>query len=349
MIETLRLQHFRSYKDASFEFESGVNIVVGPNATGKTNLLESILVLCRGGSYRANDSDLIEHQQPWARIDSDLQNTRRTIKLTLANQRVDKTYIIDDTTIKRLPYGRTLPVVLFEPNHLLLLTQSPELRRSYLDEVLEQTIPTYTQLKRDYKRTLAQRNRLLKQPTTNKDFFVWDIRLSELGGQIAQARSRFVTENSIALNDLYNTLVEADHEVEAHYKSTLPIDSYGSAMLVALEKNLTKDQDRGYTTTGPHRDDLRLLIDGHELSLAASRGETRTIMLALKLLELQAIERVRDHKPILLLDDVFSELDGARRRNLTEYLKDHQTFITTTDADVVVQQFLGNCNVIAMG
>lgn len=349
MIKTLRLQHFRSYNDASFEFEDGVNIVVGPNASGKTNLLESILVLCRGESYRASDTDLVKHDESWSRLDADTAAGNRAIKLEITNNKAQKSYVINETNLKRLPYNRTIPVVLFEPNHLLLLTQSPDLRRGYLDEVLEQTIPAFTQLRRDYKRTLSQRNRLLKQNANPDDYFVWNVRLSELGGQIASARQQFVSSNTNELNTLYNRLVENEHTIEMSYKTSLPVDSYGSSMLRTLEQNLAKDQERGFTTVGPHRDDLALSIDGHELALAASRGETRTVLLALKLLEVQAIEKARNQKPILLLDDVFSELDGARRRNLTDYLQDHQTFITTTDADIVVQHFLDNCTVIAMG
>lgn len=348
MIHTIRLQQFRSYEDASFEFEPGVNIIVGPNASGKTNLLEAILVSAQGGSYRVSDGDLVAYGADWARLDALYNDEPRTVKLQDSDSRIKKTYTIGGKQLSRLSRTYVLPVVLFEPNHLQLLTQSPELRRAYLDDVLEQIHPTFSGLRRDYKRTLSQRNRLLKQQAPSADFFVWNVRLSELGGQIAAQRRRFIEQHSEPLQRLYATLAEASHEVSLFYSSKLPLDTYSDALLRQLERSLDQDKERGFTTAGPHRDDLIISIDGHPLAQAASRGETRTVLLSLKLLEVEAVEQAHHTKPILLLDDVFSELDGSRRRKLTEYLTTHQTFITTTDADIVVQHFSNKANVIAI-
>lgn len=349
MIHTIRLQQFRSYRDASFEFEPGVNIIVGPNASGKTNLLEAILVASQGGSYRVNDTNLIAYHADWARLDTLHDDEPRVVKMQCMNDRVKKTYTIGGKQLSRLSHTYVVPVVLFEPNHLLLLTQSPELRRTYLDDVLEQVYPTFSRLRANYKRTLSQRNRLLKQQAPFSDFFVWNVRLSELGGQIASQRQQFIEQHTEPLQQLYARLAESSHNVSLSYASSLPLDTYGNALLHKLEQSHSKDVERGFTTAGPHRDDLVISIDGHPLAHAASRGETRTVLLSLKLLEVEAVEHTHHTKPILLLDDVFSELDGARRRKLTEYLTTHQTFITTTDADIVVQHFSGNCNVIAIG
>ncbi len=348
MISNLRLQHFRSYKDATFEFGSGVNIIVGPNASGKTNLLEAILVLCRGNSYRAADRDLLRHGADWARLGGDAGGKERSVKLRLQGEVIKKEHAIGGTILTRLPLLRTVPAVVFEPNHLQLLTESPELRRNFLDDVIEQTIPAYGELRRQYKRTLSQRNRLLKQDFLPDQLFVWNVRLSELGGQIAERRMAFVDEHRAQLSRLYNKLAGKKLKTNMIYETKLKPQAYGSAMLKGLEARTNKDRERGFTTIGPHRDDLQLLIGGYQLAASASRGETRTMLLALKLLEVQSIEKARGSLPILLLDDVFSELDGARRRALTEHLKDHQTFITTTDADIVVQHFLGNCTVIPL-
>ena len=346
MISDLWLQHFRSYKDTTFEFGGGVNIIVGPNASGKTNLLEAILVLCRGSSYRASGSELITHGQDWARLDSTTQDQKRSVKLIKQGETIAKEFVVGATKLKRLPILKTIPAVVFEPNHLQLLTESPDLRRGFLDDIIEQTIPLYGELRRNYKRTLAQRNRLLKQMGSDDQLFVWSLRLSELGGLIADHRNQYITDNSPLLAALYAKLVGKKAKVELCYDSKLPHQNYGSAMLKALEARKTVDRERGYTTIGPHRDDMVPLLGGYPLAAVASRGETRTMLLALKLLEVQSIENARGIKPILLLDDVFSELDGARRRKLTKHLQDHQTFITTTDADIVVQHFLDNCTVI---
>src|SRR5579884_4307960 len=187
MITDLRLQHFRSYRDESFEFSPNVNIIVGPNASGKTNLLEAMLVLAHGASYRANDQELIEFHKPWARLDSHHQNSAtRTVKIIAAETgRPDKVYELNGKIYKRLSLQQSLPVVLFEPNHLQLFVGGPEKRRDYLDDLLEQSTPGYGTLRRQYRRALAQRNNLLKQPhhTISTQIFPWNVRLSELAGQ----------------------------------------------------------------------------------------------------------------------------------------------------------------------
>lgn len=134
MLTNMRLQNFRSYKDGSFEFSDGVNIIVGPNASGKTNLLEAILVLSTGGSYRAKDSELIRFGQKWARIDSDLINENKRIVKFKNETFLEKVFEIDSNSYRRLSAQKSIPLVVFEPNHLLLLTGSPERRRDYLDK-----------------------------------------------------------------------------------------------------------------------------------------------------------------------------------------------------------------------
>jgi len=348
MIYTLRLQNFRSYTDESFEIEPGVNIIVGPNASGKTNLLESILMLCRGGSYRAKDVELVQHDAPWARIDALTDTEQRTIKFHKEpSGAVRKEFIINEQSLRRLSHQKTWPVVLFEPNHLLLLTGSPELRREYLDLLLDQLNPGFGATRRQYKRALAQRNALLKGDTRGlSQLFAWNVRLSTLGGQIAEQRLQLVSELNEQITGTYSTLANHESAVRIQYIGTCPTKNYGTELLNKLEKSTELDQLRGFTAYGPHRDDWMIELNGKPAEQTASRGETRTLLLSLKILELQLVESVRGKKPILLLDDVFSELDGARRMALTETLKTHQTFITTTDADVVVQHFLNECNII---
>jgi DNA replication and repair protein RecF len=349
MLTNLRLQHYRSYDEASFDFQSGVNIIVGPNASGKTNLLEAILMIAAGSSYRAKDAELIAFEEAWARIDATLaNNTLRTMKLQM-NPLIEKSYEISGKPYKRLTMQARLPVVLFEPNHLQLLAGSPEQRRSYLDDLLEQTVSGFATVRRQYRRTLAQRNSLLKHESSNHDqLFPWNIRLSQLAGQIVRARANLVAEIDSQLNNLYKNLAQSDMEVKIVYHSRWSADGYESNLLKRLEESNELDKLRGFTSAGPHREDFMLLYNGHPASEVASRGETRTGVLALKFIELQIIQAAREQSPLLLLDDVFSELDGARRRALTEHLADYQTFITTTDADIVLNHFTNDCHVIAI-
>lgn len=340
MLTSLRLQNFRSYADASFEFGGRVNIIVGPNGSGKTNLLEAIQVLAVGGSYRVHDTELLKHSAPWARIDANMQDgSTRTLKIT-TEPRLTKTFEIQDKPYIRLSQQHTLPLVLFEPNHLQLLHGAPELRRSYLDDILEQTKPGYASFRRNYRRVLSQRNALLKRgkPTTS-ELFPWNLRLSELGAVISRARYELTLDLAPKLVELYKILSKSDATLTVEYEPQFATETYETALLGKLETGLAHDIVRGFTAYGPHREDITVLLNGRKAAEVASRGETRTIILALKILELELIEQARGITPILLLDDVFSELDGARRKALTSHLQAHQTFLTTTDADVVIKHF----------
>lgn len=350
MIQNIRLQQFRSYKDDSFEFSPSVNIIVGPNASGKTNLLEGVLVIARGSSYRVRDSELIQFDAPWARLESnDEQNHYRIVKFVRGTP-TSKIYEFDGVVQRRLSHARTLPVVLFEPNHLTLLSGSPETRRAYLDDLLEQVSPSFGTLRRGYRRTLAQRNALLKLGSHKaaSQMFAWNLRLSELAGRIVQARVGLMEEITPKLTELYTELSGTDTEVIAEYVSPFSAEQYETKLLHKLEASVELDFQRGFTAYGPHREDMEVLFNGHPAGETASRGESRTTVLALKIIELQIIHRVRDVSPLLLLDDVFSELDGARRRALTKYVESYQSFITTTDADIVIQNFTETCNIIPL-
>jgi DNA replication and repair protein RecF len=352
MIHSLRLQNFRSYADESFEFEPGVNIIVGPNGSGKTNLLEAILAIATGSSYRAGDAELIQFEKSWARLDAGTHTAPRTVKLNGESGRVIKSYVFDDKPYKLLTLNHRMPVVLFEPNHLQLLSSQPELRRAYMDNLLEQTIPGFSATRQHYRRVLAQRNALLKSvrgPTSNieEKLFVWNLRLSELGGAIAVERSELIADMQKTFPRLYSNLAGSKKtKVALAYKSKLPINGYESALLKALENSFDQDVARGFTTQGPHRDDFMVLFDGRPAAEVASRGETRTALLALKVYELELLEQKRGQKPLLLLDDVFSELDGKRRHALARFISSHQTFITTTDADFVLAKQMQPSHVI---
>lgn len=342
MIADLRLQNFRSYTDASFEFGAGVNIIVGPNGSGKTNLLEALLVLAHGSSYRVHDTELIRFDSDWFRLDAHIEpgDNLRTVKLQTVPKQT-KTYELDGKDYIRLTLQHTIPVVLFEPNHLQLLHGSPDERRTYLDDILEQTYPGYTSFRRNYRRTLAQRNALLKrshQPTT-QELFPWNLRLSELGATITRARAELCQKLAEDLTAIYAEISQSTTNVTIAYQPKFPLEHYETYLLSKLESHLPEDYARGFTTYGPHREDFVVSFDSKPAEESASRGETRTALLALKIIELQLLEQVRGQTPLLLLDDVFSELDGARRRALTGFLQKYQTFLTTTDADVVVKHF----------
>lgn len=338
MITNIELLNFRSYRDATFDFGPELNVIIGPNASGKTNLLEAILVMSVGSSYRAKDIELVLHGSDWARIDATTEEQHRVVKI----QTVDvgnaiksvKTFEIDDNAMSRLHHSKSIPIVLFEPDHMHLISSVPELRRNFVDDLIEQVDVSFGGIRRNYKRVLSQRNALLKNnPTGLRDqLFVWNLRLSELAGKIAKAREQLLESANALLPDVYNSLAKDKAEIRLKYLTPFNGD-YQSALLRKLEQSIELDVLRGFTAYGPHRDDIAILLNGHMLQDSASRGEVRSVVLALKIIELKLLEESRETKPILLLDDVYSELDNHRRAALSNYVEQYQTFLTTTEAD----------------
>jgi DNA replication and repair protein RecF len=197
---------------------------------------------------------------------------------------------------------------------------------------------------------LSQRNALLKKGMAHAgpQVFVWNLRLSELGGRVARERTQLVGHVNKLATDTYRGLSHSNASVELSYQSNCPADQYETGLLKKLEANLERDCLLGFTGAGPHRDDLAAALNGQPVATTASRGETRSLILMLKIIELQLLQAARGTTPLLLLDDVFSELDGKRRHALTAHLKTYQTFITTTDADIVAKNFTAGCNIIPL-
>jgi DNA replication and repair protein RecF len=345
MLQTLELTNFRSYENGLFGFEPGVNIIVGPNASGKTNLLEAIHTICTLQGFMAADKDLIAIDADWSRLEALTDNGVRVVKL---QKDKPKCMEIDGQVKKRLSSAASLPVVVFEPEHMLLLGSEPERRRNYLDGILSLIRPGYKTDLSAYKRALAQRNRLLKQEYISPDqLFVWDVQLAQKAGVIASARNALVQTLHDACNVHYQSISRSSEALHISYLSKLPIETYSDQLLTQLKNNFDTDRQRGFTGFGPHRDDLYMELKKSDARIIASRGETRSIILALKIAELELLHKQTGKPPVLLLDDVFSELDGSRRRALAEALHDYQTFLTTTDADVAIDHFT-TCNIIPM-
>lgn len=363
----IRLQNYRSYVDASFELGSGVNIVVGPNAAGKTNLLEALMVCAVGKSYRARDPLLIRSGQLWLRLDVHTDNNQtRVVKIIPGphhisddsevpgilgkSSLVEKSFEFDSKMYKRMTASHRQPVVLFQPEDLRLLYAEPLQRRDYIDDFLEQFEIGYYGLRVSLRRIIAQRNALLKQQAYGKSqMFAWNVRLCDVASKVVEKRIELLSQINKNVSEVYASISGKEMKVRLRYESKTPLDNYSSNLMKQLESQLEIDRIRGFTSRGPHRDDIVACFDDTPLSQSASRGENRTFMLSLKILELQILEEKTGKRPLLLLDDVFSELDGARRRALTQFLQNYQTIITTTDADVVLKHFSEKCTVIAIG
>lgn len=352
MFSSVRLQNYRVHKDSQYEFNPmGVTIIVGPNGSGKTSILEALYMACTGGSYKASDQDVVAVGSDWSRIDTvNPHDDARSIKLQTKNDVVIKSYVFDGVEKQRFLQAYNLPVVLFEPQDMNIIVGDPSARRDLLDRILCATLPHYSGHIKNYRRALAQRNALLKlsHAPSASDVFVWDVRLSELGGVVHGARKALLLQFNDTFNDICTAISNKKEPTHLQYISDETGADYTASLLARLQQNIAKDSQRGFTGCGPHRDDIGIFINNAPAKTTASRGETRTLMLAIKLLELQVLQTATGTKPLLLLDDVFSELDGARRRALAAHTSGYQTIITTTEADVVVDHFSDKYSVIAL-
>lgn len=334
MIKLLRLKNFRSHKEREIEFDPGINAVIGPNGVGKTNVLEAVHALSTGSSFRGRDQEMIRHGQNWTRVDA-VRGNKNTYSLILDNQgaRFSKRREINGNP-KSFGF-RDLPVVLFEPEQLRMFHGQPELRREWLDNLIARLNDNYAGALKRYTRVLRQRNAALKHDKLDRDLlFVLGFKLGEYGAQLDKQRRHYLGLLNKRLGTIYSGLASSKSEVVLRFsRRTEEPEGYASRLIKELENRLERDRLLGYTSVGPHRDDFAATLDGKAVSGTASRGETRTLAVACKMVEVELIEQQLSTVPTLLLDDVLSELDEKRQRRLLEGIVGVQTIICATNAE----------------
>jgi DNA replication and repair protein RecF len=338
MITSLRVQNVRIHHDYELTLLPHTTVVTGPNGSGKTSLIEAIYIALRGSSFKGVDNDILRRETSWYRIDVAEGESVRTIKFDPTRTSGKKQFVIDGKTHYRLLPKHKRPVVLFEPNDLRLLHGSPSRRRDYMDTFIAQLDPLYSVALRRYERALKQRNNLLKQHSVSSDeLFVWDMALSEHGAYIVKKRSEIVQQMNSQLAPIYRTIAGKDDAVTVHY----PHEMSQQKLLADLHTYAQRDTILGFTSVGPHRHDIMFQFADSPALAVASRGEVRSIMLALKFIEVEIMQQLLDMKPIILLDDVFSELDATRQDHLVQNFKDYQIVITSaTGSHSIKQKFV---------
>ena len=336
MFGGLKLSNFRSYENAEFELGRQVTLIVGPNASGKTNLLEALFVLIAGKSFRAKDVDLVRHGQQHFRIEATSGKDSFALGFQLQDGRQEKRVWHGGAKQSLSQHIGSLQGVLFEPGDLNLVSGTPERRRRYLDYILCLTDKAYLKSLQQYRKVLRQRNALLADFAIGQiqsQIFAWDIQLTDLAEEIFQKRQRLIAHINKLADTMYGEIAGAPVGLKINYAASVAPEDYADNFMSTLQSNLTRDLAAGFTTIGPHREDFSISFGVKSLTTVASRGETRTAVLVLKLAELDYVEQVSGIAPVLLLDDVFSELDNARRHFLLQKLGGRQTLITTTEAD----------------
>lgn len=332
VIKKLSVQNIRSHTNSTIELSNTTTVITGKNGSGKTSLIEAVYIGLQGSSFKSTDNDVLKKESPWWKIDIIFSDdTKRSITYNSEKLQSKKQFIVDDKITYRLPQKYKYPVVLFEPDDLRLLNGSPVRRRQFIDRFIGQLDPQYSPILHKYERALKQRNNLLKNfNVSNDQLFVWDIAISEYGAYIIEQRIAFIEQINNTLNDAYDTIAGKKDKISVHYSHTF-IGDIKQKILNELHTSSDRDKMLGNTTIGPHRHDIVFNFNNSPALSSASRGEVRTIVLALKFLEVDIIEKITGLKPLILLDDVFSELDEERQKSLSDTIREHQIIITSTN------------------
>jgi DNA replication and repair protein RecF len=334
-LRRLRLRNHRNYRQLDLTPGDGVNVFIGPNGQGKTNLLEAVAMLALSSSPRARrETELVGPVGPGSRIDADVaggQTTREiSIALDVEGERARRTIEIDGTRRRAVDLPGHFRVTLFWPDDLGLVKAGPELRRRFLNQMLVQVEPGYARALAGLRRVLEQRNSLLKRIAAGQGgedtLSAWDQELVRVSGEIIDARVK-------AVRDLEPEAARCHSQIAAGERLEIAYEGPPDNFAQAVHNSLAEDLRRGSTSVGPHRDDLRILLDGQEARSFGSQGQQRTAVVSLKLAEAALIERRTGERPVLLLDDVLSELDGDRRAALLdEVAAGGQVIVTSVEA-----------------
>ncbi|MFA6860251.1 MAG: DNA replication/repair protein RecF [Clostridia bacterium] len=340
MVEKLELTNFRNYGTETIFFTDGLNIVCGLNAQGKTNLLEAILFCCIGKSLRANkDNQVVNFLKDTARIRLTVKKKygKTTIEIIFPSEG-KKTIKINDIPIKKI--GELMGefnAIFFSPDELKLVKEKPEDRRRFMDIHISQLSKKYFYLLSRYEKILANRNKLFKsgqsELTISETLGIWNQQLASVGSEIVFFRLDFIKKLTPLCEKVHSYLSGGKEKIEIQYigEQGETKEEIEKKILTNLEKAFEKELKLGFTTIGPHRDDIKILINNIDVRAFGSQGQQRTSALSLKLSEIEIINGEKGETPVLLLDDVLSELDESRRKKLLKFSEKTQTIITTVE------------------
>ena len=338
-VDSLEVGNFRNYEFAKIDFHPNTNILYGDNAQGKTNLLEAVFVCGTTKSHKGSkDKELVSIGKEEAHIRLHLTKKEMTHRIDMhLKKNKGKGIAIDGIPIKRSSeLLGLLNVIFFSPEDLGIIKDGPEKRRRFMDMELCQLNKAYLFYLKQYKKVLKQRNALLKQTKSRQHLRealdVWDIQLVDYGRKIIQIREEFINELQEIMSIQHANLTGGKEDIKLVYRPNCSDDEFENSLFSAMER----DAFQKTTTVGPHRDDLQFLTQGEDLRKYGSQGQKRTAALSLKMAEIQIVEEAIGEKPILLLDDVLSELDRSRQNYLLENIKGIQTIITCTGLEEFV-------------
>ena len=342
-LKNIKLENFRNYSKQTFTDLSDFNILVGPNAVGKTNFIEAIQLMTELSSFRHPKAvDLVKDGEEWCRVEANFENDDAILFID-----DKKTYKLNG---KQTRYKGKLPSVTFTPDDLMMVKGSNSPKRDAVDSLGSQLSKNYYTVRKDYSKALRQKNKLLKDGVNESTLESINDVMVITGAQLICYRNELIKKIKPLLKDFYEQITGSNEEIDIVYKPSFQIKDFERDSVREVFKNSINNNEeinRKRSLIGPHKDHIKFILNNKDASDFASQGQQRSIALAFKLTELQLIENMLGKEPILLLDDVMSELDATRRKMLINFvIEKTQVFVTTTNLDYFEHSFLNNANVV---
>ena len=351
VVKKLTLKNFRNYEEETFSFEDGLNILAGRNAQGKTNCVEAVFYLCTGASLRIrHEKQLIRRGEEYAKISAEAE-TRfgRTLLEAIIFENRRELRLNGNKVTRSVDFVGNMRSVFFSPGELRLIQDGPDERRRFLNLSISQTSKEYAQALLRYNRILDQRNNLLKDRDAQmilETLPVWDEQLAAVAARIIKKRQEYLAELSVLAADAHAFLTDGGEQRSLSAEKVYHGEEgeIAKKLVRELSANYERDIRLGFTSVGPHRDDIKIVLDGADARGFSSQGQARTAALSMKLAEVEIFKNRSGEAPVLILDDVMSELDLPRRKKLLARIKDVQCILTCTHAERVL--YGAECNKI---
>lgn len=336
-IDKISLKNFRNYSDLNLSFINGVNIFKGNNAQGKTNILEAIFFCSLGRSHRTSkDKELIKWNEDFFSISCSVKTGRLDKDIVIRFDNKNNKFV----EINRKKLGRiselfgVLNVVMFSPEDLKIVKESPSIRRKFLDMEISKLDNMYFHNLVRYNKIIAEKNNLLKQRSIDHMVLdIYDDEASKYGELIIKRRLKYLSDLNSYAEKIHSDITHGSERIEFLYKTSADMDDLRNSLRERYIENRKSDMERGYTSSGPGRDDFSIIINGKDAKIYGSQGQQRTSVLSIKFASLEIIKKESNEYPVLLLDDVLSELDSSRKEYILSSINNIQTFITMTGYD----------------
>lgn len=338
-VKWLKITNFRNYDNQFVEFCDGYNLISGKNGQGKTNLVEAVMLAALSKSPRTSrDDDMKKENTDNTKVEVCVEHNFGDVCISAGiSSQEKKTFAVNQNKLKKVSelFGN-LVAVYFAPTDLKIVSGGPNERRDFMDTDISQLSGSYYNLIQRYDKVLTQRNRLLKMVHDKSllvdQIEVWNTQLAYLAGLIIKTRKNFIQKLSQPASNALKFISKDEDDLAISYIGAKGDTSkeIEEEILKSLHNNLERDMELGYTSIGPHRDDVKFELNGRDMKIFASQGQQRSTVLALKIAEMQVFEKELGEKPIFVLDDVFSELDSARQKKMLEMLAGTQVMMTGT-------------------